>query len=184
MQLRDLRERQNLTLYEVSLNLKVNSDIIAEWENGKTIPPEYLDKLAEIFQCTPEYILELQKNSTPIPTVKLENPQKKYNPIACPHCRSQNLAFVAEYHKELGLRGFESFLQIFLWFIIIIGIAQNILPSLPNFEFDLEELWPFIIASIILYIAKKIIQHRIIVAESKTHIQSICKDCGHFWLHG
>lgn len=176
--MRDLRKRRFLTRYEVSLALKVDIDTVDEWENGENIPEEYLNKLAKIYKCTPEYILEAHKKSAPLPGQKIS-----YTTITCPRCKSKNLAFVTEYHKALGLRALESFLQTFLWFLIIVGAAGFIIPALPTFEFNFTEFPHFIILTPFVYIAKKIVQHRIIVAESKIHIQSICKDCRHFWLH-
>ena len=91
-----------------------------------------------------------------------------YEPIVCPCCKSKNLAFITEYHKAIGAKVLEA---IFLFITIVILISSG---------FDFEEVGPifvcFIFATLIthLYIA---------MTESKTHVQCICKDCGHTWLH-
>ena len=105
----------------------------------------------------------------------LENPRPKFKPITCPHCGSRELAFVTEYHQAVGCR-------------IISGIAAivflfSVLPTLSNFfnpgTTAVNDSTGWIVVSALVFVTAKLAQY---FTESQTHVQSICKDCGHLWL--
>ena len=90
-------------------------------------------------------------------------------PITCPHCRSKELAFVTEYHKAIGTR---------IAFIFIMGIALFCLFS----TFGDNKIFGGIIYAVIFGLIAFIVYICVLLEESKTHVQGICKNCGHLWL--
>lgn len=90
-------------------------------------------------------------------------------PITCPRCKSRELAFVTEYHKAIAGR---------LSFFFFLAIALFALFSAIN---DKQMSGAIVVAvsfglfAIATYIC-------VLVEESKTHVQGICKNCGNLWL--
>lgn len=105
----------------------------------------------------------------------LPTSQPQIQPITCPRCGSRELAFVTEYHKTTYAR---LVCNIFLAIIAIVFLTVD-LPNLFS-NTDSGEI------SLITYIACGMfilfIKIYIYLIESKTHVQSICKDCGNIWL--
>ena len=93
--------------------------------------------------------------------------QQLPTPITCPRCHSRELAFVAEYHKCIKERILS---LISLFFLIIFG-----------FQF-INERYEFVIYLLIAGLVFLVVQIKILFDESKTHVQGICKNCGHLWL--
>ena len=97
---------------------------------------------------------------------------KRYNPIHCHLCGSENIEFVAEYHKAVFLRILAS-VSILLAVIFSIDIISDI--------FHLKEhlnTAPIIISLVAYVILKSIIYF----VENRTHIKAICRDCGNIWV--
>lgn len=97
-------------------------------------------------------------------------PRENFTPIFCSRCGSLNLAFVTEYHKCLGAR----ICQLLLAGIILFAVLTNI----GSKEWDDVLIVSFFSLALIFFI-----QIAIIIAESKTHVQCVCRDCGNVWLH-
>lgn len=104
-------------------------------------------------------------------------------PITCPICGSRELAFVTEYHKAIGLKIFLGFLKaaLFLtWIGVIFSFFEN--PA-TGFSKELRLTGNVIVPiSIAILLLMAIVKGIIISVESKTHVQSICKNCGNLWL--
>ena len=98
----------------------------------------------------------MENNNTPPP----------HEPILCPRCRSNNLAFITEYHKEIKGR----IVQLLLFIYFAIAAVYSIRDDFDDFPVVA------LILIIVLHVA-------INASESKTHVQCICKDCGRTWLH-
>lgn len=93
---------------------------------------------------------------------------EKFTPIMCPHCKSKNLAFITEYHKSIGGR-------------ILFSLFLTVSIALLLFLFkDYTEI--LMVLDIIATILTLITGIYVVVVESETHIQCICKDCGFDWL--
>ena len=87
-----------------------------------------------------------------------------FTPIMCPHCKSKNLAFITEYHKSVGGRICAIILLLLATILIIMDQGESYAIGIVMAVFATFAL---------LYV---------IVVESKTNIQCICKDCGFVWL--
>ena len=112
---------------------------------------------------------ELEDDQLPqLPEVAY-NPKPTYHPIACPHCKSKNLAYVTEYHKCIGAY----ILQMF--FLLCVGLGI--------FEYFKRAAELGLGVAVICLIFMFVTQIYIFVNESRTHVQCVCKDCGHTWLH-
>lgn len=98
------------------------------------------------------------------------------NAIRCPYCkRRENIAFVTEYHKATICKIFSSLILIIIC-IIIGDIVFAFFHSPTNTK--ITSIMLCLALSFVLFWLK-IIEH---IIESKTHVQAICKDCGHIWL--
>ena len=86
-------------------------------------------------------------------------------PITCPRCHSRELAFVTEYHKAIGTR-------IVFFFLLAI--------TLFCFFSSLQE--GGLVVAIVLGLVAFVVYICVLLEESKTHVQGICKNCGHLWL--
>lgn len=98
-------------------------------------------------------------------------------PITCPICGKREIAFVTEYHKSIGCR----IISIIAGILFLCLFAPSFGGLLNGTESDLSITLEEPIASIfaIIFVVTKIAQYFI---EAKTHVQAICKDCGHLWL--
>lgn len=98
----------------------------------------------------------------------VENENQPLTPIVCPHCKSKNLAFITEHHKSIAGRIIALILLAFTVLLAFLGIKQDNLAFIA-----VSAMFGFSVLLLVIFI---------IVAESKTHIQCICKDCGFDWL--
>ncbi|MBP5307757.1 MAG: helix-turn-helix transcriptional regulator [Clostridia bacterium] len=58
LRIKELREEKNLSQKEVADAIKTNQSTVARWENGEHFPSgEFVIKLADLFQCTADYLL-------------------------------------------------------------------------------------------------------------------------------
>ena len=66
VRLKELRKNANLTLNDVSSAIKVANSTLSQYENGKRQPDfDTLQKLADFFNVTIDYLLGKSKNPTP-----------------------------------------------------------------------------------------------------------------------
>ena len=60
MRLKDIREDRDITQRELAAYLRISQNTYSQYENGKRqLPIELLVRLAEYFQTSTDYILEL-----------------------------------------------------------------------------------------------------------------------------
>ena len=90
-------------------------------------------------------------------------------PITCPRCHSRELAFVTEYHKAIGMR---------ITFFLFLAIALFVFFA----TFQDKNAEGAIVLTIIFGLFAFITYICVLLEESKTHVQGICKDCGNLWL--
>ena len=58
LRLKELREDKNISQKEVADAIRTNQSTIARWESGEHFPSsEFLIRLADLFQCTTDYLL-------------------------------------------------------------------------------------------------------------------------------
>lgn len=105
------------------------------------------------------------------------------SPIVCPNCKNHNLAFIAEYHRNLGLRIIRT-----LVLAVIIGLAAyttfSMFSQLIHEEGDIfSDNFTQIIILAYCGIVYLILSIMISTQESRTHTKVICKDCGHVWIY-
>lgn len=116
------------------------------------------------------------KINTPPPQ---QEEKEQLNPIECPKCKSQNIAYLPDIHKCLGLRIF-SYIVLTIGILIICGNAANKQVT------TIDELFTLIINSIEQFIVPIfffiVIRIIIIFKENKTHVKCVCKDCGTIWI--
>ena len=68
--IKELREQKGLLQKEIANLLGISQQAVARWENGQTEPDsETLAKLAEIFNCSVDYLLGRTNVRTPIETI-------------------------------------------------------------------------------------------------------------------
>lgn len=109
---------------------------------------------------------------------KNENP--KFLPHFCPVCGSLELAYVPEYHKCIGKRITIGIFKIVAWicFAIMLFRTLNGLTIGEELRIDNSLEFPFF-ASLVMILFGKV---SVFGEESSTHIQGICKSCGHIWF--
>ena len=107
--------------------------------------------------------------------VHFEASDNALSPIRCRHCGSTNLAFVSDQHKCLSAR-FVAKLAIIVAVVLFIFDLSTLFSS--NGINDSSYI-TYIICAIVYVIC----QIGITIAESKTHIRVICRDCGYIWIH-
>jgi hypothetical protein len=103
----------------------------------------------------------------------MNNINQEFKPIRCPVCGNVELSFVTEYHKGIGKRITCVILTAAIILLMLLNIS-NISANSANSFFTMTIIF-LTVSDIACYIA-------IIIDESKTHIQAICKNCGHLWL--
>ena len=96
-------------------------------------------------------------------------PRENFTPIFCSRCGSLNLAFVTEYHKAIGLK----IVCLLLSIAMIGGIVASVIYKDSS----------ILIIPVLLALVWLVCQIAVYDAESKTHVQCICRDCGNVWLH-
>lgn len=172
--IKEIRESKGVSQEKLAEMMETNVATVQAWEEGKTVPNQaMLFVLAVKLRCTEDQLLGLEEGvgtalDAPMPPHKEKRSPR--NPIICAHCRSNNLAFVTEYHREIGL-------QIFAF---IVGILTAILALYVFSSQRYDNSLVVLIFLALLFVALEII---ILINESKTHVECICKDCGHTWLH-
>ena len=68
MRLKDMREDRDLTQKELASYLQISQNTYSQYENGRRqLPIETLLRLAEYFQTSTDYILELTDCAAPYP---------------------------------------------------------------------------------------------------------------------
>ena len=115
---------------------------------------------------------EIEPSASPAPT------RKHLNVVVCPKCGSREVAFVTEYHKCIYLRIITLVLAVILIILLRFVCQKSIFDFFTSGVVDGSGyffLFSFGIVILGLIIA-------IWIAESKTHVQGICRDCGHIWL--
>ena len=95
--------------------------------------------------------------------------------IQCPCCGRSELAFVTEYHKATICKIFSSLILTLI--CIVIGEIVFSLFTSPA-DLKITSVLVCLALSFVLFILKMIGY----IIESKTHVQAICKSCGHLWL--
>lgn len=88
--------------------------------------------------------------------------------IICPICGNEEIAFVSENHKCIGVRIFQLVL-----IIIALTIATYCKWKLKSTGY----------IALVFSIPMLITQAYIYCTESRSHVQCICKECGYVWLH-
>ena len=107
---------------------------------------------------------------------KMQNLPSQVKPITCPQCGSTELAFVTHHQKELLLRIACLVCTIISLFIFIANILPNaFVPSSSLAPKDTVPFFIFAILAIVFWIGA-------LIRESETHVQAVCKNCGHIWL--
>ena len=92
--------------------------------------------------------------------------------LRCPHCGSTHIEFVTEYHKCIWLRLICNAFLIIISILFVSYLANAIIGR------DADGELPLIIFIGILYL---LIQAVVFYTESKTHVQGVCRACGHIW---
>lgn len=88
--LRKIRESKNITQLKLATDLGVTQELISRYELGSSFPqPSMLIKLANYFNCSVDYLLDLTNITTPIRYIvsdikTLENSEllNKYNSLS------------------------------------------------------------------------------------------------------
>ena len=96
-----------------------------------------------------------------------------YGQIRCPHCGSSYIEFVTEYHKCVAMR-----VLCIIFAVIFVFVFVSHLFSMPTGE-NREVSISLMCISGFFFAAFMI---AIWIKESKTHVQGVCRDCGHIWL--
>lgn len=75
--LKEIRERKNLTQVRLSIDMEVSQELISQYERGISFPTiSNLIKLANFFNCSTDYLLGLTSNPkkiTSLNNIELEN---------------------------------------------------------------------------------------------------------------
>lgn len=98
----------------------------------------------------------------------------KRAPIVCPVCGSREIAFITEYHKYIGLK----IVNYILIGILAVFVYARIYDAMRNIESDAFTTAIIIVLGILVIG----FQIGILIGESKTNVQAICRDCGNIWL--
>ena len=86
--LRQIREKKNITQTRLSVDLEVSQELISHYETGKSKPNiETLIKLAEYFNCSTDYLLERTNNPATVKElnkkdIEINNIIDKYNSLS------------------------------------------------------------------------------------------------------
>lgn len=172
------RHQKVLTQDEFAEYLRVDEEDVKDWEEGKNLPcDDELTRICNILQCSPDYLLgKTHVNDAPKRTIEIQKKrsEESLKALVCPHCQGIDLSFVTEYHKSYITRILRALFK-FLLFLCILNCAVTLVSmELPN---DAS-----LVAIILLQLAISITNGIEEYIESKTHVQAICKDCGHLWL--
>ena len=62
MNIKDLRERQNLRQEDIAARMNIDRSAVAKWETGESLPrTDKLLKLASILECTVDDLLSVKE---------------------------------------------------------------------------------------------------------------------------
>jgi transcriptional regulator with XRE-family HTH domain len=71
-QIRDLRIAKNLSQIQLADRLGVTKQSISNWENNNILPSvDMLKRIADYFQCSTDYLLEMEEGKVYIETTHL-----------------------------------------------------------------------------------------------------------------
>lgn len=71
MKLRDLRKKYGYSQVDLAKKLNVTQSAISQWENGRTMPDNFLlAKLAELYETSIDYLLDNTDNPAPIASLE------------------------------------------------------------------------------------------------------------------
>lgn len=119
----------------------------------------------------------------------MDNPEMNTNPlhkpITCPQCGRREIAFVTEYHKCIGLRIARNaclILSISILYLLFSPAVLCVAGSAAGSSTNYFRPGAIYVIPILLILAAIITSIFIYIIERKTHIQAICRDCGHLWL--
>ena len=93
--------------------------------------------------------------------------------LRCPHCGSTHIEFVTEYHKCIWLRLICSALLTITAILFLSYLASTIIGKDTDGE---------LLLIIFIGISYLLVQAAVFYTESKTHVQGVCRACGHIWL--
>lgn len=86
--LKEIREKKNLTQVRVSIDVEVSQELISQYERGISLPTiPNLIKLSQFFNCSTDYLLNLTNNPNRVDMLnkqELENQSiiEKYNSLS------------------------------------------------------------------------------------------------------
>ena len=86
--LRQIREKKNITQTKLSVDIEVSQELISHYETGKSKPNiETLIKLAEYFNCSTDYLIGRTNNPSTVKDlntkdIKINNIIEKYNSLS------------------------------------------------------------------------------------------------------
>ncbi len=100
-------------------------------------------------------------------------------PILCPHCKSDQLAFITEYHKALMFRMIRNIMVAVCLIVALSSLYQCFTDPL-TFA---DSIKYYIIMESVLLGGIVVFQFAITYAESRTHTKVICRACGNVWIH-
>lgn len=86
--LRQIREKKNITQTKLSVDIEVSQELISHYETGKSKPNiETLLKLAEYFNCSTDYLLERTNHPSTVKDlnvkdIEINNIIDKYNSLS------------------------------------------------------------------------------------------------------
>ena len=166
-----LRERKNLSQAQLAEMLGVSTKTVQAWECGEKTPDEHtIAMLCCTLECTSEYLFGRTEYNPPLYSTKpREDTAYRIQPITCPRCGRSSLSFVAEYHKDFHSR---------IWALIALTAGIILIFFTVKYEFDPD----YLIANIFCFVAYVLFHIKTIFTEARTHVKSICRDCGHIWL--
>jgi len=99
--LKEIREKKNLTQVRVSIDIEVSQELISQYERGISLPTiPNLIKLSQFFSCSTDYLLGLTNNPEKIDMLDkkgLENQDiiEKYNSLSAEN--KKNMVSYLEY---------------------------------------------------------------------------------------
>jgi DNA-binding XRE family transcriptional regulator len=178
----EFRNKENLSTADFAKKIGVAEETLIRWENGTENPSdEELERISIILNCFPSYLSgETNVNfprKRPATTSTPQSPQIQTvstRKLCCPHCGKTDLAFVTEYHKSYGAR-----IAKFIFGFLAIIFGLEYFAALISSSSAIDDRLAGIIFFAVAFLTAQGVQEHI---ESRTHVQAICKDCGHLWL--
>ena len=187
-----LRITEHLTPEEFAAKIDVSPEDVIRWERNEEDPPlEVLKKISSTFHCSVKSIVPDEETLHRLEILQDYREKPVFKPITCPICGRREIAYVSEHHVSFGWRLIEKILKAVLFICILYFISdafdilsyeiQSALSSSTRKNSpDAKDSLTFVIFTFIFICVAH--ANRLSV-ESKTHVQCICKECGHTWLH-